>query len=203
MKVQLGARDILFPIPVALIVSGTFAHPNIITIAWIGMMSCTPPVVAIAVRESRHSLELIREFKDFSINIPSTTHVAAVDYCGMVSGRERDKFADTGFTPLASTIIQAPLIEECPFNLECVVVKEVPISEHIAIFGEIVESHIDTDKVTGTTAADIDMRKVNPLVYCASVDEYWSLGTRVGKSFSAGTVIKNKLSNQEKRKSSR
>jgi len=189
MKVQLGPTNIFFPVPAALIVTGLMEKPNIITVAWIGMMSASPPVIAISLKKSRYSLELIRETKQFSVNIPSAEQFKEVDYCGLVSGKNTDKFERANFTPIASQKIDVPIIEQCPFNLECKVIKEeVKLGQWVVIFGKIVETHIDEDKID-LSGKKIDIGKVNPLVYCATIREYWQLGERLGKGFSAGKEI--------------
>jgi len=185
-KKQLGATDTFFPIPAALIVSGT--TPNIITIAWIGIASSDPPTIQISVRKSRFSLELIRDLGEFTVNIPSANYFKETDYCGLVSGKTTDKFQDTGLTPLKSKKISVPLIKECPYNLECRKVKEVELGEYVVIFGEIVETHLDSDKIEDNR---INMKKVNPLVYCARIREYWELGKKIGDGFEAGKEIVN------------
>ena len=193
MKIQLGPSDILFPVPSALIVSGSFEKPNIITIAWIGIMGSSPPVVGISLKKSRYSLDSIRNTKEFTVNIPSADKFREVDYCGIVSGRKRDKFIDINFTPLRSAKIDAPIIKECPFNMECVVIKEVELGEWVLFLGEIVETYVDEDKINISNKNKIDIAKVNPLVYCATVREYWELGNKLGDGFHAGKEILNKL----------
>lgn len=190
MKIQLGPTDIFFPVPAALIVSGSMEKSNIVTVAWIGMMGSSPPVIAISLKKNRYSLELIRQTKEFTVNIPSAEHFKETDYCGLVSGAHTNKLADIGFTAIASKEIAAPIIQECPFNLECKVVKEeVELGQWVVIFGEIVETHIDEDKID-ISNKKINISKVNPLVYCATIREYWQLDKKIGKGFSAGKSMK-------------
>jgi len=188
MKIQLGPSDIFFPVPAALIVSGTWEKPNIITVAWIGIMSSDPPVIAISLKKSRYSLAVIRDSNEFTVNIPSAELFKETDYCGIVSGRKRNKFNDTNLTPLKSTKINTPIIKECPFNIECKVINEVEVGQYLAFFGEIIETHIDEDKINKSNMK-IDISKVNPLVYCATVREYWELGKKLGKGFHAGKEL--------------
>jgi flavin reductase (DIM6/NTAB) family NADH-FMN oxidoreductase RutF len=127
------------------------------------------------------------------VNIPSAGQFKETDDCGIVAGRDRNKFDDTGFTPIMSSKISAPIIQECPFNMECKVVKEeVELGQWVAIFGEIVETHVDEDKVD-TSNGRIAIGKVDPLVYCATIREYWRLGEKMGKGFSAGKEIRRRL----------
>lgn len=195
MKIQLGPSDILFPVPAALVVSGFFEKPNIITVAWIGIMSSSPPVLGISLKRNRYSLELISTTKEFTINIPQSSKFKEVDDCGIVSGKERNKFNDTGFTPQRSKKIKAPIIKECPFNIECRVIREVELGEWVMILGEIVETHIDNDKINNANENEIDIAKINPLVYCATVREYWTLGNKLGNGFNDGKEILKQIKN--------
>jgi flavin reductase (DIM6/NTAB) family NADH-FMN oxidoreductase RutF len=189
MKKQLGPSDTFFPVPAALVVSGIEGELNIITVAWIGIVGSTPPTVGISLKKTRYSLEIIRKSKEFTVNIPSADCFKETDYCGLVTGRNRNKFDDIGFTPGKSSRINTPIIRECPYNMECRVTQEIVLGGWVLILGEIVETHIDVDKVNPSNRAKIDIPKVNPLVYCAEVREYWALGKRLGRGFHAGKEI--------------
>lgn len=187
-KKQLGATNIFFPIPASLVVCGS-NNANIITIAWIGIVASNPPVISISIKKSRFSLKLIRSYGEFTVNIPSSKNFIETDYCGIVSGKNTDKFIDTGFTQLNSKKIHVPIIKECPYNMECKTIREIEIGDYIVFFGEIVETHIDSDKIDDSTG-EILIEKVDPLVYCAVIREYWDMGKRVGKGFESGKLIK-------------
>jgi len=92
------------------------------------------------------------------------------------------------FTAIPASVIQAPLIEQCPFNLECRVVQEARLGDWTVLFGEIVETHVDEDKIDRKTGK-IDVSQIDPLVYCATIREYWNLGQRLGSGFSAGKEL--------------
>lgn len=185
VKKQLGPTNIFFPIPPALIVSGKGDDSNIITIAWIGIAASNPPIISISVNKNRFSLDLIRSHGEFSVNLPSSKYFKETDYCGIISGKDTDKFEDTGFTPIEGIEIDVPIIKECPYNIECRTVKEVELGNYIVFFGEILETHVDSDKFDRFTD-EINIKKVDPLVYCAVVREYWSMGNMLGKGFEAG-----------------
>ncbi len=193
MKKQLGPSDAIFPVPAALIVCGTNEDANIITLAWVGIASSTPPTIGISVRQSRYSLDLIRNTGEFSVNFPGASIFKEVDYCGITTGRRRNKFKDTGFTPMASRKIKSPIIKECPYNIECRVSQEIIIGDYAHILGEILESHVDEDKVDTSKRAGFDVLKINPLVYFAEAREYWSVGEKLGYGFNAGKEIKEKI----------
>jgi len=182
----------MFPIPVALIVSGRGEQANIMTIAWIGMVSSTPPTIAVSMISTHYSVQLIHITGEFTVNLPSAKQVEIVDYCGLVSGRKRNKFHDTGLTPRPGAKIATPIIEECPYNMECLVTQTVELGEFTMLLGEIVETHIDTACVDAETQK-IQIAQIDPLVYCAVIREYWSLGAKLGNGFQAGRDLANRL----------
>ena len=193
MKKHLGPKDILFPIPASIVVSGSTSDANIATVAWVGIMGSNPPTIAISLKQDRYTLKLIKEHNEFSVNIPSAKSHAEVDYCGLVSGESENKFHKTGFTPIQGEIIKTPLIKECPYNIECVVDRIVDVGEWSIVIGQIVETHIDADKYENDT---IDITKVDPLVYCSTIREYWSIGNKIGDSFSDGLDLYRETSNK-------
>ncbi|MDD5570133.1 MAG: flavin reductase family protein [Bacteroidales bacterium] len=186
MKKQIGASTTFFPMPSALVVTGTAKNPNIITIGWICIVSGNPPTIAFSLLNKRHSLQLIRKNPVFTVNIPPADKYKEVDYCGIVSGKDTNKFRDVNFTALKSLNVDVPHIKECPLNMECKVIKEMELGERAIIFGEILETHVDSDKFTKNK---IDVKKINPLVYCSTVREYWNLGEKIGLGFSAGNCF--------------
>ncbi len=192
MKKQLGPSDAIFPVPSALIVSGTGNKANIITLAWIGIASSTPPTIGISLKKTRYSLELVKDCKEFSVNIPKASFFKEVDYCGITTGLKNNKFEDTGFTPIKSSKIKPPIIKECPYNIECKVSHDIILGDWVLILGEIIETHVDTDKADESKRAGIDISKIDPLIYCAKAREYWSMGNFLGFGFHAGKEIKEK-----------
>ena len=118
MKKRLGAIERLFPMPAVLVVGGTMDEADTLACAWINVISSTPPTLVLGLRKTRRTLELIRAGGgDFSVNIPDTSLVAQVDYCGIISGATADKFAATGLTLAPGTVGSAPVINECPYNI--------------------------------------------------------------------------------------
>lgn len=154
-------------------------------------MGSSPPVVGISLKNTRYSLDLIRASRELTVNIPSAFLYKETDFCGLVSGKSIDKFEKTGFTKLESSKIDIPIIKECPYNVECKVLKEVKVGDWVILVNEIVETHIDEDKIeisnkNKSDVSKIDISKVNPLVYCATVREYWKLEKKIGEGFEAG-----------------
>lgn len=188
MKKLLGPVDRLYPMPCALVVGGTLEDADVLAVSWLNIISSTPPTVAMGLRRTRHTLERIHANSEFTVNIPNTALATAVDYCGITAGRSTDKFSDTGLTLSPSAVVQTPIIEECPFNLECCITNEVNVGEYVVIFGEVVEAHANAEVLRPDTSL-VEMDALDPLIYCAGVREYRSLGAKVGDAFSMGKAL--------------
>lgn len=189
MKKLLGPLERLYPMPCPLVVSGSLGHAGVLTVAWINIVSSTPPTIAMGLRESRATLDLIQLSGSFTVNVPTASMAAVVDYCGLVSGRAHDKLAATGLTLTASAVVDAPIIEECPFNLECRVTAEHTVGSYRVILGEIVEAHADEAVLVDEAGTLVDVEKLDPLVYIAGSREYRRLGEKVADAFSVGRSI--------------
>ena len=116
---------------------------NIITIGMFAFFSGTPSLVGIGISPKRYSYELIRRSGEFVVNIPTKKLMKTVSICGSKSGRDLDKFEAAELTPIKGTKVDAPLIKECPVNIECKVVKEVETGDHVWFIGEVVATHAD------------------------------------------------------------
>lgn len=144
MKRLIGPQSLLFPNPV--LVVGSYdanGKANAITLAWGGIASSSPPSVSIAVRPSRYSYRNIIERQAFTINLPRADQAREADYFGVVSGRDVDKFAAVGLTATRANEVDAPLITEFPYNLECAVTHTLDLGSHTLFIGEVKEVHVD------------------------------------------------------------
>jgi flavin reductase (DIM6/NTAB) family NADH-FMN oxidoreductase RutF len=169
----------LYPVPVVLVTcADEQGKPNIITLAWVGTVASKPPQAAVAIRSSRYSHAVISRTGEFAINIPNEDLLSAVDQCGHISGARTDKFAQTGLSPEPASQIQAPLIAECPVNLECKLTQTIPLGSHDLFIGEIVAVHVDEELLD--EHGFIDYSKAKALAYVGN--EYWSLGKCLGAS---------------------
>ena len=133
------------PLPAALVSCGNEDEKNLITIAWTGIVNSQPPMTYISVRKSRYSHDIIEKTGEFVINLTTEDMAEATDWCGVKSGRDFDKFRETGFTPGKCEEVKCPLVEEAPVNLECRVkeVREYP--SHDMFIAEIVKVHVNKD----------------------------------------------------------
>ena len=164
----------LYPAPVLLISSREESgRPHVATICWAGVLCSEPPLLGVSVRPSRRSNKLIKDAMEFVINIPSRKWLKETDYCGFASVADTDKFATVGFTAVEAEKVTAPLIQECPVNLECVVKQILPLGSHDLFIAEVVAAHADEDVLVGDA---ISVEKLSPVVYCPIVHEYRGLG---------------------------
>ena len=190
MKASIGPKTILYPAP-ALVV-GTYdreGKPNVMTAAWGGICCSSPPCVTVSLRKATYTYDNIREQKAYTLSIPSEKYVKETDYFGMVSGKDEDKFASTGFTPVRSELVNAPYVGEFPLVLECGLLHTFEIGLHTQFIGEILDVKADQD-VLGTDGLP-DMGKVKPVVFGPAVRSYFGIGDFLGKAFSIGKEIKS------------
>ncbi len=166
----------LYPVPAVLVSCQHEGQANIITLAWAGIVCSSPVMVGLGIRPERHSYGIIKKSGEFVVNMPQASQVELVDHCGVVSGREHDKFAECGFTPLSGTMIKAPLIDECPVNLECQVRKILPLGTHDLFIGEVVLVHYDEELMVN---GRFDLSAADPLAYGFS--HYFRLGELIGR----------------------
>jgi flavin reductase (DIM6/NTAB) family NADH-FMN oxidoreductase RutF len=155
---------------------GKRGRPNIITLAWAMPTSINPPLVAISVRPERHSYALIRETKEFVINIPTMNILKETLFCGRRSGKKYDKFKETGLTPSPARKIKPPIIKECVAYLECKLHSQFTTGDHTIFVGEIVEAYADKEAFT-----DKYNLKNAKMIFHLGGNEFAVLGTRVFK----------------------
>ena len=161
--------------PAALVTCAAGGKSNIITVAMAGSFCWTPAMLAIGISLKRYSWELIKASGEFIVNLAREEQMQAVDLCGAVSGREVDKWALTGLTPAPARAVAAPMILECPVNLECRVSFSRVLGTHEIFAGEMVAAQADESVLDG--AGRIDPGKLG-LLACVGA-EYWDLGRRL------------------------
>ena len=131
------------PVPPVMVSCGDGTSANIITVAWTGTVNTKPPMTYISLRPTRHSYGLIKESGEFVVNLTPASLVKQADYCGIYTGAKVDKFAKCGLTRAEAAQVRAPLIAECPVNLECKVTQILPLGTHDMFLAEIVAVHVD------------------------------------------------------------
>jgi flavin reductase (DIM6/NTAB) family NADH-FMN oxidoreductase RutF len=185
MKQSLGAKTLLFPTPVLLV--GTYdreGKPNLMNAAWGGICNSQPPCIAVSLRKATYSHAAIVERKAFTIGIPAEAQIKEADYVGIVSGREVNKFVETGLTPVKSELVDAPYAAEIPFVLECRLLHTHEIGLHTQFVGEIIDVKADA-AVLGDDGLP-DILKLKPLVFDTAHRGYYGIGPFLGQAFSVG-----------------
>jgi len=170
----------LFPLPAVLVSSGTLVpyDCNLITIAWTGILSTTPPRCYISVRPERYSYDLIEKNREFVINLTTTKLVKAADWCGVKSKKQiNDKFSALKLTPIPALTISAPLLAESPINLECRVYDIIKSGSHHIFMADILHVHADPDYYD-SHSGKFDLSKAQPI--CYSHGQYYALGEALG-----------------------
>jgi flavin reductase (DIM6/NTAB) family NADH-FMN oxidoreductase RutF len=189
MKKSFGANTLIYPTPLWLI--GTYdknGKPDAAAIAWGGVCSSKPPCVAVSLRGATYTNGNILERKAFTVNVPSANQVEIADYCGMVSGRNVDKFAAAGITAVKSEKVDAPYIMEFPMILECSLLNHIEIGIHTHFIGEIMDVKVDESMLGPDGLPDI--MKIQPVIFAPEKRAYHSVGKYLGEAFSIGKKIK-------------
>lgn len=176
-KVLWKPGNMLYPLPAVLVTAkGKDGTSNIITIAWTGTICTNPPMVYISVRPERYSYEMIKSAGEFVINLSTEKLAFATDYCGVRSGRDTDKWKDTGLTPAPASAVGAPLIRESPVNIECKVTEIKELGSHHMFLAEVVAVNVDEAYFNQT--GKFELQKSKPIVY--SHGEYYGLSSLLG-----------------------
>ena len=166
----------LYPVPAVLVSCGTGSEANIITLAWAGTVCSDPPQVGLGVRTGRYSHGILQQRGEFVVNLPRAGQVRLVDHCGVVSGREEDKWAACGFTPVPGAHVAVPLIAECPVNIECRLLQTISLGSHDFFIGEVLGIQMDEDVLD--ERGKLDVAKADPFAYLNG--EYRRVGELLG-----------------------
>jgi flavin reductase (DIM6/NTAB) family NADH-FMN oxidoreductase RutF len=178
VKKSIGKQSKIFPNPVLVVCTyDANGKANAATLAWGGIASSGPSAVSIAVQPKRYTYEALMSRKAFTVNLPTIEFAEQADYFGIASGRDVDKFAATGLTPIKSDLVDAPYIAEFPYVLECVVTHTLDLGMHTLFIGEIQDVKIDDSTMQFWK---------NILTYDAENREYLIPGKAVAKAFAAG-----------------
>ena len=156
--------NMLYPLPAVMVsVTDGKGEDDIITVAWTGTICTNPPMVYISVRPERHSYHMIKETGEFVINLTTEKLAKATDFCGVRSGRDVDKFKETGLTREKADIVSAPMIQESPVSIECRVKEIKELGSHHMFLADVVAVHADEHYMDENNRFDLNLAK--PLVY--------------------------------------
>ena len=154
MKVSSAPGPLLAPVPSVMVSCGNLEESNILTIAWTGTINSNPPMTYISVQPKRYSHDIIENSGEFVINLVNVRLAKAMDFCGVRSGRDVDKFAAQGLTREKADTVSAPLIAESPVNIECKVKDIIRMPSHDMFMAEITAVHVDERYVDENGAYD-------------------------------------------------
>ena len=177
-KIDFKPGNMLYPLPAVLVsASDGEGKDNLITIAWAGTVCTNPPMVSISVRPERYSYDMIRKTGEFVINLTTKDLVFATDYCGVVSGRDVDKWKEMGLTKVKGTNINVPYIKESPVSIECKVRSVEELGSHHMFLADVGAVHCDDAYMDDKNG--VHLEKAQPLVY--SHGQYYATGEYLGK----------------------
>ncbi|MBO5338373.1 MAG: flavin reductase family protein [Clostridia bacterium] len=189
-KVSWKGGALVAPVPPVMVSLGDMERSNIITVAWCGITNTVPPKTYISVRPSRYSYEILKEKKEFVINLTPSSLAKKADWCGTYTGRKVDKFEKCSFTKEKATKVDAPMIGECPISIECRVTDIIPLGSHDMFLADIVAVNVEKSLLEG------DKLCINRAHLCAFAHgEYYKLGERIGKF---GFSVKKKPNQKKK-----
>lgn len=190
-KVTWKPATLLSPLPAALVSCGTVEEPNVLTIAWTGIINSSPAMTYVSIRPERWSHHIISESGEFVINVTNDALVRAADFCGVRSGKDTDKFAEMKLTALPASQVKAPLIAQSPISLECKVTEVKHLGSHDVFIAEIVAVDVDDKYIDAD--GKLDLRKAGVMFY--SHGEYFAQGKKIGQM---GYSVKKKRTKNPK-----
>ena len=169
--------NMLYPLPVVLVsAADEEGNTNVLTVAWAGTVCSDPPMVSVSIRPERYSYRMIKETGEFVINLTTEELAYATDYCGVVSGRNADKFKNMHLTPVKGDVVKAPLIKESPVNIECIVKDIKSLGSHDMFIAQVAAVHVDEKYMV--TKNKFHLEDAHPIVYSHGI--YMSLGKKIG-----------------------
>jgi len=176
---SLGAKTFAQPCPVWVIGSYDAAgKPNVMTASWAAICCSQPPMVTVSLRKATYTYGSIMASKAFTVNVPSEEFLKEAAYFGSVSGRDVDKFKESGLTPVKSSLVNAPYIKEFPLVIECKLARTVELGLHTMFIGEIVDVKA-AESVLGAGGAP-DVAKLKPLIFAPGNADYYGIGASLG-----------------------
>jgi flavin reductase (DIM6/NTAB) family NADH-FMN oxidoreductase RutF len=185
-KIEVGSKNFLYPTPTTLVGANVGGKPNYTTIAHVGILKYA--TISVSVNKKHYTGAGIKENGTFSLNIPSAQMVQVTDYCGLVSGQEVDKAAL--FKNFYGQLRTAPMIEECPANMECQVIQTLDLGTHEIFIGEIAATYCNEDCLTEGKGEDL--LKVDPILFSMSGGRYFAVGREIGRAWDAGKSLISK-----------
>lgn len=176
-KIDFKPGNMLYPLPAVLVtVRDAEGRDNMLTIAWVGTVCTNPPMLYISVRPERYSYHALKDSGEFVVNLTTADMARAVDYCGVRSGKDVDKFEVTGLTRRDAAKVNVPVIEDSPVNIECRVRDVLELRSHHMFLADVV--HVTVDDRYMDEKGTFHLERANPLVYSHGI--YCDIGNFIG-----------------------
>ena len=178
-KVIWKPGTMLYPVPAVMVSCRDGDFDNILTIAWAGTVCSDPPMVSISIRPERLSYDIIKRTGEFVINIPNKSLVREVDFCGVRSGRDIDKFTHLGLTKTPAEKVNCAVIDEAPIALECVVQQTLPLGSHDLFIANVVSVNVERSLIDNGGRLCLDKANLlcyNHGQYCVAVKHIGKFG---------------------------
>lgn len=171
--------NMLYPLPAVLVsTADTKGNDNMITVAWTGTVCTDPAMLYISVRPERYSYHMLRESGEFAVNLTTEKLARAADWCGVRSGRDADKWKETGLTRgKARELTYAPVVAESPVNIECKVCEVRELGSHHMFLAEVLAVQIEERYMQKN--GKFELNDTGLIAY--SHGEYFSLGKGLGR----------------------
>ena len=176
-KIQWNGGALLAPVPPCLVTCKHGDTENVLTVAWTGILNTKPPRTYIAVRPERFSYDLIKQSGEFVINLTTRQLVRAADKCGVVSGKNTDKFERCNLHKEQASQVDVPLIVESPLSLECKVIQVIEMETHHLFLADIVAVNVEESLVDDKGKLHLDQADLAAYAH----GEYFALGEKLGK----------------------
>lgn len=177
MKQVWRPGTMIYPLPAVLVSCGDSDVSNILTVAWTGTICSDPAMCYISVRPERYSHDLIKRHMEFTINLTTADMAKATDWAGVRSGRDYDKWKETGLTPEPGVAVACPSVKEAPVSIECRVRDIISLGSHDMFIGEVLNVLAD-ERWLDPETGKFSLEKAGPLVYAHG--GYYGLGDYIG-----------------------
>lgn len=179
MKQDWKPGTLIYPVPAMMVSCGTTEGEfNIFTASWVGTICTNPPMCYVSIRPERHSYAIIKRYMEFVLNITTEELAYATDWCGVRSGREYNKFEEMNLTPAKGSVVQSPIIQESPLNIECKVKEIICLGSHDMFIADVVNVKAD-EKYIDAASGKFSLEDAHPIAY--SHGQYYKMGENIGR----------------------
>lgn len=186
-KITIGNNVFVYPMPVTLVGTQVDGRVNFMTVGWISRVNANPPYIGVGINKNHYTAKGIIENGGFSVNFPTADMMKITDYCGIVSGKKEDK--SKLFDVFYGKFEAAPMIKECPLNLECGIVETMEFPTNYFFVGEILAAYSEEQYLT---EGKLDIEKMKPLLLTMPDNSYWTVGDYNGAAWKTGLSLRGK-----------